>query len=1352
MKCLNRAGIRNENGKKFLGKVITPLLTPLAEQGLVEMTSQGVLCHRETVELLIREAIKDKNFEPLAMAVQKELTAKSPWNYESFYTNFDRGFRDFRIAFYRKRNTEQLNKILNTLYDQHNREFQEGHPYERLLLNPFDEDMLMDLSPEVFSQFLIIALTNAFFTLAPAGYLTDAVARYHQNKGTLPEQLHAIHVLHLICRGEIETARGLLKAWPESSEQLGYKGLLSFLEGNGEESLQLYEKGLQLMRKKTRKKKVAYCGFAGLFHLCALLHSGKNENLLRAQDLIPYILQQGNHFSTSAFEDMYQLILFARGQKRKAQAKGHSTEYGEYYDYPSVLIAFLTLHWQGKKLPPHASKIFAEFLTKAENNGYHWFAKETAALQLAFLGNTKKSRKQYKDLAQLCPLPDICEMIQPKANWEHVLNALSGFSSTGGSTSDSKTERLVWLLEYFKKYDTCEIIPRLQKLSKNGKWTKGRAVALSTLYKNAATLSYLSSQDKRVVNTIEKDYESGYGYYGNGKTTYYFDTSLAIPALIGHPLLFLHNTPSVPMEIVKGAPELHVLKKKKGYEISLHPPLEDEKSYKIVQESPTRLQYIAIDEDFRKVADIVGSSVTVPASAKAKVLQALGEVSKVLTIHSDIGGGESADIKKVTADMRPHVHLLPFGEGLQVEVLNRPFRDGGSYYKPGSGGKTVMAEIDGRQLQTNRNLNNEKKNADAIIENCAGLKHMNSDDYEYTLEEPEECLELLTELQKIKEKVVIEWPKGESFQVMPESSFANFSMGIKRDNDWFGVTGSLQVDDKLTLDMKKLLLLTGNTENRFIQLDDGRFLALNNAFKKRLDELRAYSENHGKGVRLNPLAGLALEEFTEEVGSCKTDKHWKENIKRFQDITEPLLPSTLQAHLRDYQEEGFAWLSRLSTWNVGACLADDMGLGKTVQALAAILLRAPDGPTLIIAPTSVMMNWEDEAKRFAPTLSVLHFADGDRKKKIGNLAPFDIMICSYGLLQTEAELLTTVQWQTIVLDEAQAIKNKQTKRSKAAMALQANFRIITTGTPIENHLGELWNLFRFINPGLLGSYEGFKKKFAIPIEKYNDKEAARRLKKLIQPFILRRLKQDVLQELPSRTEVTMQVEMSPEESAMYEAQRQQALEVIAGEDNAQGGQHMQVLAEITRLRRFCCNPQLVVPDLALASSKLKVFTNIVQELLENNHKALVFSQFVGHLSLLRERLDSLGISYQYLDGSTPVKQRTKRVKDFQSGKGDLFLISLKAGGSGLNLTAADYVIHMDPWWNPAVEDQASDRAHRIGQQRPVTVYRLVVKGTIEEKIVALHKTKRDLADNLLDGSDMSGKISTKQLLALLKEG
>jgi SNF2 family DNA or RNA helicase len=392
-----------------------------------------------------------------------------------------------------------------------------------------------------------------------------------------------------------------------------------------------------------------------------------------------------------------------------------------------------------------------------------------------------------------------------------------------------------------------------------------------------------------------------------------------------------------------------------------------------------------------------------------------------------------------------------------------------------------------------------------------------------------------------------------------------------------------------------------------------------------------------------------------------------------------------------------------------------------------------------------------ECERFAPTLNVQIFGTGDRQTMLDGVGPFDLIICSYGLLQTEIERLQTVQWHTLIADEAQAIKNTLTKRSKAAMSLQANFKMVTTGTPIENHLGELWNLFNFINPGLLGTLSQFNERFANPIENNQDHKTQQRLKKLLRPFILRRLKNDVLTELPARTEITLHVELSQEEWAMYEALRRQALETMQTTHGQTGQQSLQVLAEIMKLRRACCHPRLVLDDSPLSSSKLQAFEELIDELLDNQHKALVFSQFVGHLTLIKELLEQKGIAYHYLDGSTPVAQRKKAMNAFQAGEGDLFLISLKAGGTGLNLTAADYVIHMDPWWNPAVEDQASDRAHRMGQTRPVTVYRLVAKDTIEDKIVALHHHKRDLANSLLEGGDMSGKLSVDDMLALLRD-
>ena len=311
-----------------------------------------------------------------------------------------------------------------------------------------------------------------------------------------------------------------------------------------------------------------------------------------------------------------------------------------------------------------------------------------------------------------------------------------------------------------------------------------------------------------------------------------------------------------------------------------------------------------------------------------------------------------------------------------------------------------------------------------------------------------------------------------------------------------------------------------------------------------------------------------------------------------------------------------------------------------------------------------------------------------------------------------------------------------------------------SGTPLENHLGELWNLFQFANPGLLGSIEFFNERFAGPIEKYRDPVRQEQLRNLVQPFILRRRKDEVLTELPAKTEITLTVELGEKERAFYEALRRSVVESLESkmtEGGNEGQKHLQILAELMRLRRAACHPNLVDANSGFAeSAKQRLFTEIVEELLENGHKALVFSQFVGHLTILKNVLDQKEIPYQYLDGKTHLAKRQQRIEAFQKGEGQFFLISLKAGGVGLNLTEADYVIHMDPWWNPAVEDQATDRAHRIGQEKPVTVYRLVTEGTIEEKILKLHEQKRDLADSLLSGADVSVRLSADELLDLIK--
>jgi superfamily II DNA or RNA helicase len=875
-------------------------------------------------------------------------------------------------------------------------------------------------------------------------------------------------------------------------------------------------------------------------------------------------------------------------------------------------------------------------------------------------------------------------------------------------------------------------------------------VALKRLAQEQESLLGLSEQDKRIASCIHKSYD---GYYGG--TEYEMQVEKALPHLVGHGAVYWQDAPDVRIDIDKG--EMALLLKEQGGQISLQldPPLIAGDLTLWRKTTPTRVSIYSMTPEIKQIASIVGNGLSVPASAKPQLVQAIAAIAPHLAIHSDLPELAS-HMKSVPADATLYAHLLPLQEGLRLQILVRPLPEGG-WYQPGKGSKNVLGEQEGMAVQAIRDLAQEKQALQQLLNACPALQQAEQDEAalepEWQLEHPELCLELLAELKaQPPEALQLVWPEGERFRIAGSRTLSQMRLGIKQQGEWFVASGEITLDDGRVLALRELLQMAASAPGRFLKLGDNDYLALTDSFKKRLNELNAFGEASGKdGVRINPLAAPALLELAGEVGELKADSAWRAQVKKLESLADyvPVLPSTLQAELRDYQLEGFQWLSRLAHWGVGACLADDMGLGKTVQALALLLARAAQGAALVVAPISVAMNWHSEITRFAPTLRVRAY---HRERSLEDLGPFDVVITSYGLLQSEAEAFAAIHWHSVVLDEAQVIKNAATKRSQAAMALNADFKMIASGTPVENHLGELWNLFRFINPGLLGSKERFAERFANPIER-GDKGARGNLKKLIQPFILRRTKTQVLSELPSRTEITLQVSLSSEERHLYEALRLEAIEKIAamGDGGGKANPALQVLAEITKLRRFCCNPKLVIKNANIAASKLAVFADTVQELLENRHKALVFSQFVDHLAIVREWLDQKGIHYQYLDGSTPAAERKKRVDAFQAGEGDIFLISLKAGGTGLNLTAADYVIHLDPWWNPAVEDQASDRAHRMGQQRPVTIYRLVTEDTIEEKIIALHAEKRDLADSLLDGGDMAAKMDTAALLRLLKE-
>ncbi|MBU0680262.1 MAG: DEAD/DEAH box helicase [Proteobacteria bacterium] len=1274
-------------------------------------------CHAILTEPLTREMVAAKKLNPLVKIIRRIMPPEDKPSQNTC-------LREMRFGLY----LHDFDHFNYFFLRYHSFPTQKGiSPLTRILNNPFSSSLILTLPIHLRIHALQHIVTDSLSRMLNLEIPLLFLLEDKNWRSTPKAGLDSLAYLRGVCflfRGEFAKVKEHCR-FTEESGSFGIYGWLAFCLGQIDDSLDFFESDLKILRRQNGAD-FFFPGPEGFFFLLALLKKGDFSQAHRILHFIKnFIHNQPDSPLAPCFQSLQQFIVFRR------------RSFGAYSEPPdfigdnsplSILIANLCYFWIHHTLPDTQISTLRNCTQKARHNGFEWLATEFSSLA----DPGKKTDAPSFALAHLIP---------PQESWQRALSALSALKDEEIAEFSQPKVRLAWLIDFSAGFLT--ISPRLQKRKKTGIWPSGRPVSLQRLF-NKTQVDFLNKQDHEILSTLKE-------ITVRGITSYDFDMSRTLPTLIGHPLLFLAESPETPVEITAGVPELFVSKQGDQLLLRLTPEIGDEPTIAI-REDRARFKIVKITPEHRRIVEIIGSEgLLIPEDAKDQVLGTLGILSSSVTVHSEIGP-QASDVPHIPSDPTPVLQLTPVGSGFRLAMLIRPFGAKGPYLTPTYGAHTLIAEMSGKKQQTHRDFDLEKQKCQNVIASCPILEREDHLDYQWQLSDPESCLVLLEELQALQEPVRLEWPEGEKLRITNKVDFRHIRMKIKKKGSWFEVDGSIELDQDKVMDMRQLLQLVQNRQSRFIPLQNGQFISLSRALRRHLHDFAVASRHKDKEIILHPLAVHMLDTFEHDGSQLSGTQAWHNQRQRIIEAQklEPSVPSTLQAKLRDYQIEGFRWMSRIAHWGGGACLADDMGLGKTIQALAVILERASEGPSLVIAPTSVCLNWQAEVDQFSPTLRPIIFGQQDRTALMANLGPFDLIIASYGLLQQEEKLFSEINWQTIILDEAQAIKNMTTKRSKAAMNLQAKFKAITTGTPIENHLGELWNLFNFINPGLLGSLKDFNQNFAIPIERHNDSDKRRILKKILQPFVLRRLKSQVLEELPSRTEIVLKVEMSQEEVIFYEALRQESLAGITN-DSSTANRPMKILAAITRLRQASCHPRLVSPTSNIPSSKLNLFAKVIDDLLENNHKALVFSQFVSHLTLIREHLDARGISYQYLDGSTPPVQRQKRVDSFQNGEGDLFLISLKAGGVGLNLTAADYVIHMDPWWNPAVEDQASDRAHRIGQIHPVTIYRLVCSHTIEEKILSLHREKKDLADSLLEGTDMPTRLDTEALLTLLQE-
>ncbi len=652
-------------------------------------------------------------------------------------------------------------------------------------------------------------------------------------------------------------------------------------------------------------------------------------------------------------------------------------------------------------------------------------------------------------------------------------------------------------------------------------------------------------------------------------------------------------------------------------------------------------------------------------------------------------------------------------------------------------------------IRLNRKSDEEQRIYDFLISSSAGLKRA-------VLPGREGYLRLRTRTHPVDFLLnVLPRLAQDGFEIFGEEKLKtsrvnrhtpSISFRVSSGIDWLDVHTVVSFGDQ-EVPIKELRRLFRKNE-KYVRLSDGSIGEIPDDWLERFRHFFAIGELRDTNLRFPKRHVTLIEQALTGAEIIDVDAGFLEKRKKirglfednFRGISARDLPSSFQGELRPYQKAGFDWLHFLLETELGGCLADDMGLGKTVQILAFLLsiyqnrgpVDRPKSASLLVVPRSLLINWQREAQRFTPDLHILEFFNSDRSKDPDVFADFDLIITTYGVMLRDIQLLHAYPFYYAILDKSQSIKNPLSQTARAAHLLSAEHRLVLTGTPIENSTAELWSQFNFLNPGLLGSMKYFKNEFGLPIEKKQDEQAAEKLRKIVFPFILRRTKDQVAQELPPRTERILYCDMEPAQRKLYNRTKDLYRGMLTGLVDSQNinQNRMKILEGLLRLRQISNHPRLVDENFHGTSGKFSLLIETLETLKSEGHKALVFSQFVQMLTLIRGALDEKDIPYTYLDGQTLARQ--DQVDIFQANPSiPFFLISLKAGGLGLNLTAADYVIHVDPWWNPAVEMQASDRTHRIGQDKPVFVFKLISLDSVEEKILLLQDRKRRLVDQII---------------------
>ncbi len=1020
-----RSGWKDDNGRLLDYKLVRSEISAMEQDRLLVKQGTKLVVNSAVEDFVVQESVRHGEFERLAKTVQAAAPIRG--YYASYYYGGGtrtHWIRDLRIAFYRGdgQTFASLAKDRQVSLVCGESSIDVLQPFDRQvfdMLDPLLQDMYIQEAVEV-------AVTVAYGT----SELIEAIRAQAQSRKKFDEDQLACLLNVLVAAGDLTGLRELDQKsggeWPE------VQASIAMLRGQWDVALAGFHKAHARLRKKTRKRNSALPYLTGFLHAYLLLREihPRRRNQVRA--------------ITKAIE---------AGDRRGwfSHAASTVTDAVEYQALPNG-DAFVVENPASSSCPPwcHLTAVYLwQWLNPEENDialvtvlqkaatdyrtlGFAWLAAEAAAAasKLASKQATKLADEADQAHRQLGTV-SLMQLIAPEPVWARSLNALAQVAEGKTAGTDSAengsepTERMSWEVELYGT--RFHLTPLVQKRSKSGAWTKGRKVALQRLYapqRSDDTFGFLTDADRAICDCIREEHGySGYGRYR--ETDYEFDMDKVAPRLAGHPLVFRGEQRDQPLEVELREPQLVVKKLKSGkLQLSLEPKPGERAGVSVIEEGPHRLVVIRYTKDHQRLWEILGGRLEVPAAAKDRVLQTLGSVASLVTIHSEVGGVAEHIGETVAADSSPHLHLLPYQQGLRAEFFVRPFGEEGPSYRPAQGGTSVFAEVAGKKQCAERDFTAELKAVRNVVTAVPALQvftgeiesngsKLNGSSFtaalaDLTFPTPLEALELMLALRPVADacQLTLHWPQGKSFNVVGQADSSQFRMNIRRDRDWFAASGKLKVDDKLTLDMMKLVELVEASPSRFIEIEEGNFIALTERFRRRLEDLAAYSDRLKKKLRFPAIRAAVLEDLGDDI-QLDADEHWTVAVSRLRDAADfqAQLPSTFQGELRDYQQEGFAWLARLAHWGVGGCLADDMGLGKTIQAIALLLHRAGGGPALVVAPTSVAFNWCQEITRFAPTLNPTLVSEADRSSLFDDLGPRDVVICSYGLLHNEAERL-----------------------------------------------------------------------------------------------------------------------------------------------------------------------------------------------------------------------------------------------------------------------------------------------------------------------------------------------------------